>query len=440
VPAAIRDDLTGLPTLAHLAGMFDRLRRRAQRSHRSFAFITFSIDEFRLVCEAFGREQADDAIKSIASLLRTELDANAIIVRAAKSTFVVVLNGLANATEATGSVHRILQAIARPRDVGGQDLRLTASAGIATFPTDGGDYETLLRNANAAMRASRAICHGGQRCHVGNDAVSAKRRLQLRTALGHAIEHRQLTLHYQPQFEVRGGRASGVEVLARWFPVDGDAIAPGAFIPLAERTGLIGALGAWVLQEACETAAGWHSCGESAPTIGVNVSTYQIDENLCGVIRQALERAGISPDRLELEITEGSLMRNPETALECLREWKELGVRIAIDDFGTGYSNLSYLSRLPVDRLKIDKSLIYSLTSTRKGAALVRSIIALGKDLGIGVIAEGVETWEQFRMLQDLGCLHVQGYLLAPPAPAEDIQALLGSQWGMRAVAIPGDC
>jgi diguanylate cyclase (GGDEF)-like protein len=428
------DALTGLPTLISLAGMFRPLIRRARRSHHALALISFNIDEYRLVSEAYGRQEGDKAITSVASIMRAEVDPNTVIVRAGTSKFIVVLTGLADATGAIKPVRRILDAIAQPRNVGGQDLRITASAGIATFPNDGDDYETLLRNSNAAMHESNSRCHGSLRFHSGNVGLDAKRRLRLRMDLSHAIENRELTLHYQPQFEVNSGRACGVEALARWYRVDGDAIEPRVFIPLAEQAGLIGALGAWVLQEACETVVGWGIPGEPPPTLSVNVSTHQIDDSMCAVIRRAVERAGFPAERLELEITEGSLMRNPEAVLECLRQWKELGVRIALDDFGTGYSSLGYLSRLPVDRLKLDKSLIHGLTTKRKDAAIVRSIIALGKDLGVSVIAEGVETEQQFQMLQDLGCLQVQGYLLARPGPPGKVPALLMSRWGMRPV------
>jgi len=263
-------------------------------------------------------------------------------------------------------------------------------------------------------------------------SLRPKRRLRLRMDLSHAIENGELTLHYQPQFEVRSGRVCGVEALARWSRANGDTIEPGVFIPLAEQTGLIGALGAWVLQKACETVAGWRTPGEPAITLCVNVSTHQIDERMWAVIQRAVEQAGFPAEQLELEITEGSLMRNPEAALECLQQWKELGVRIAVDDFGSGYSSFGYLSRLPVDRLKLDKSLIRRLTTERKDAVIVRSIIALGKDLGVGVIAEGVETEQQLQMLRELGCLQVQGYLLARPGPPEGVQALLMSRWGTR--------
>jgi diguanylate cyclase (GGDEF)-like protein len=435
-----QDALTGLPNLAYLAGIFRSLIRRARRSHHAFALISLDLDEFRSVCEAYGSDEGDEAIKSIASIFRAELDPHAIVVRAAASKFIVVISGLASATDAIEPVRQILDAIAKPRKVGGQDLRLTASAGIAIFPVDGADYETLLRNSNAAMHESKSKGDGGLQRYSGNAALDAKRRLRLRMDLCRAVENRELTLHYQPQFEVHGGRPCGIEALARWFRTNGDAVEPRVFIPLAEQTGLIGALGAWVLEQACETAAWWHIPGELPPTLCVNVSTHQIDENMCAVIQRAVERARFPAERLELEITESSLMRNPEAVIECLKQWKVLGVRIAIDDFGTGYSSLSYLSRLPVDRLKLDRSLIHKLTTTRKDAAIVRSIIALGKDLDISVIAEGVETEEQFRMLRDLGCLQVQGYLLARPAPPQDVQDLLMSRWGMREAEAAGQC
>jgi diguanylate cyclase (GGDEF)-like protein len=426
------DALTGLPALASLAGIFRCLVRWARRSHHALALVSFNIDEFRSVCEAYGREEGEKAISTVASIMRAEVDPSAIVVRAGTSKFIVVLTGLTDATGAIAPVQRILDAIAQPRNVGGQDLRITASAGIAIFPNDGDDCETLLRNSMAAIHESNSRCHGRLRFHSGNAALDARRRLRLRMDLSRAIDHRELTLHYQPQFEVNSGRACGVEALARWFRVNGDAMEPRVFIPLAERAGLIGALGAWVLQRACENVIGWDIPGELPPTLSVNVSPHQIDDSMCAVIRRAVERAGFPPERLELEITEGSLIRDPEAVLECLRQWKELGVRIAVDDFGIGYSSLSYLSRLPVDRIKLDKSLIHSLTMKRKDAAIVRSIIALGKELDVSVIAEGVETEQQFQMLQDLGCLQVQGYLLGRPGPPEDVEALLRSRWGAR--------
>jgi EAL domain-containing protein (putative c-di-GMP-specific phosphodiesterase class I) len=241
-----------------------------------------------------------------------------------------------------------------------------------------------------------------------------------------------LSLHYQPQYEIAGGHHCGVEALARWLLPGGASIAPTIFIPQAEKSGLIGALGAWVLREACATVLTWQRCGENLPILCVNVSPRQISREFCAVLAATLERTGFPAARLELEITEGILIEQTELALGCLAEWKRLGVRVALDDFGTGYSSLSYLSRLPVDRVKIDKSLIHRMTTDAKTAAIVRAVISLGADLGFAVLAEGVESEAQLTMLGGMGCQQAQGFLLAMPACADEARVLLEAAWGNR--------
>jgi diguanylate cyclase len=252
--------------------------------------------------------------------------------------------------------------------------------------------------------------------------------------LRNAIERHELSLHYQPQYRTRDGQQCGVEALARWFLPQGESIAPTVFVRAAEKNGLIGALGSWVLHEACRTVATWNRRGENAPVLCVNVSPRQISREFCAVLASTLERTGLPAAQLELEITEGILIDHPARALDCLAQWKQLGVRIALDDFGTGYSSLSYLSRLPVDRIKIDKSLIQRMISDSKTAAIVRAVISLGADLGFAVLAEGVESEAQLAMLNGMGCQQVQGYLLAPPAGADEAKALLASIWGKRPI------
>jgi len=264
---------------------------------------------------------------------------------------------------------------------------------------------------------------------------AARRRLRLEQDLHRAVENTELTLYYQPQFEVQSGVAHGVEALARWFRFDGTIVEPCVFIPLAEETHLIGALGSWVLEEACKTLQEWRTGAMDSPTLGVNVSTHQLDETLAAIVRGTLERTGFPAKRLELEITEGALVGDAAVIIDCFRQLKEIGVRIAIDDFGTGYSSLSYLSRLPVDRLKLDKSLIHNLSLHWKDAAIVRSVVALGKELGVAVIAEGVETEQQFQMLKQLGCQQVQGYLFARPAPQNVANTVMARRWGLRKTA-----
>jgi EAL domain-containing protein (putative c-di-GMP-specific phosphodiesterase class I) len=261
-------------------------------------------------------------------------------------------------------------------------------------------------------------------------------RLYLETCLREAIPRNELMVHFQPQYEVESGRGCGVEALARWNLADGEEVPPAVFIPIAERIGVIRALGAWVLQRACETAHSWHSLGGCPVTLCVNVSAQQISEDFGAVIERVLDATGFPATRLELEITESALIGNMELAIECMEHWKELGVRIAVDDFGTGYSSLSYLSRLPVDRLKLDKSFVHRMIYERKTAAIVRSVLALGREMGVAVIAEGVETERQFELLEHLGCRQVQGFLLAKPGPAHEAQALLTARWGTRSMPI----
>jgi EAL domain-containing protein (putative c-di-GMP-specific phosphodiesterase class I) len=250
--------------------------------------------------------------------------------------------------------------------------------------------------------------------------------------LREALRLNALRVDYQPQFELSGGRGCGVEALARWTRSTGESVAPSFFIRLAEQAGMIHALGAWVLQSACATAAAWCERGSQSTTLSVNVSALQIDEQFSNVIERALLQSRFPANRLELEITESALIANFAAMIEHLEDWKRFGVRIALDDFGTGYSSLSYITRLPIDRLKLDRSLIQRMTLDRKSFAVMRSIVSLGAELDMEVIAEGVETEVQLQMLTDLGCPQGQGYLLGRPMPAEQVQFVLGKPWGNR--------
>jgi EAL domain-containing protein (putative c-di-GMP-specific phosphodiesterase class I) len=263
-----------------------------------------------------------------------------------------------------------------------------------------------------------------------------KRCVPLDTLVSEAVIKQELEVHYQPQYELECGLGCGVEALARWTLPDGEEISPTIFIPIAERTGMICPLGDWVLQRACETVAGWGELGGLEPTLSVNVSTHQITEDFCGVIERVIKATGFPGHRLELEITESALIGNAEEAIDCFESWRALGVHIAVDDFGTGYSSLSYLSRLPIDRLKLDRSFVQRMMFEKKTAAIVRSVLALGKELGITVLAEGIETEGQFAMLQRLGCEQVQGFLFAKPVPAREARALLSTPWGRRLAPI----
>jgi EAL domain-containing protein (putative c-di-GMP-specific phosphodiesterase class I) len=262
--------------------------------------------------------------------------------------------------------------------------------------------------------------------------------LRLEQDLAEALRLRALRVEYQPQFDLGDGHGCGVEALARWTRFTGETIAPSVFILLAERTGMIHALGAWMLQSACATASYWSRNVTQPTTLSVNVSAVQINEGFSTIIERALKKSGFPARQLELEITESALMANPALSIECLQAWKRLGVRIAMDDFGTGYSSLSSLSKLPVDRLKLDRSLVHQMTLDRKGAAIVRLIVSLGTELDMEVIAEGVETEDQLKMLTDMGCPQAQGYLLGRPTTAEQVQVALSKAWGNRPMPLSG--
>jgi EAL domain-containing protein (putative c-di-GMP-specific phosphodiesterase class I) len=262
-----------------------------------------------------------------------------------------------------------------------------------------------------------------------DQAPAAKPRLPVEAGLHDALQRHAIGVHYQPQFNLQSGCGCGVEALARWVLVSGENVAPAFFIPVAERGGLIDTLGSRVLQSACNTAAAWRGSEAERLTVSVNVSTLQINGKFFRTLAGILETSGLQGPRLELEIAEAAVLANTDLTARCLKQWKELGVRIAVNA-GTNYSSLAYLSRLPIDRLKLDQSLIRNMLLGDQAAGLVNALISLGAELGIDVIAEGVETEPQFQMLKELGCLQVQGYLLGRPMPAVQAQIALRKPWG----------
>jgi len=433
------DSLTGLPNLEYVDELMEDAIGSARARSAGFAVALINIDDFRLVDEAFGRAIGDELLRNITLALTQFVGDQDALARVGADEFLLILSKVTDSVEAAAIAQRVLESIARAWKVGGQDVQITASAGIAFYPAHGEGFERLLRNATAAMHESKARGHGGWKIHAGEGNVEERARTHLRltTSLRSAIEQNELSVHYQPQYETATGRNCGVEALARWFCPNGEVIGPAVFTRHAEHTGLIGALGSWVLQEACAMVGGWHRPGERPPILCVNVSAHQIRHEFLAILSRTLERTGFPAAQLELEITESILIADAETALACLSDWKRLGVRIAVDDFGTGFSSLSYLSLLPVDRLKVDKSLIQRMTVDRKTAAIVRAVLSLGKNLGFSVLAEGVETEEQLKLLIDMGCEQVQGYLLTPPTCPTEARSLLARSWGLRRPVLP---
>jgi EAL domain-containing protein (putative c-di-GMP-specific phosphodiesterase class I)/PAS domain-containing protein len=392
------DGWTRQPTLIHTHDLIARVTEREGNCPTTLALVALTLDSPRIPDENPPRA-ADPEAQSAAARYGS-------ILRIAEDDFLLVLPALSDAADAASLAQRVLESIAQ--------TRLPAAGRAAALP-----HSSVHQDRRPARPAVAA-------------EPPPQEQAQMEASLGDALQRHALTLQYQPQYELHTGRGCGVEALARWTLCTGAVIAPSVFIPLAERTGMIHALGAWVLKSACDTAYEWCSRDAQRTTLSVNISALQIREEFCTVIQRALRESGFPAKHLELEITESALIGNTDFTIECLKQWKQLGVQIAVDDFGTGRSSLTYLSRLPVDRLKLDQSLINRMTIDPKSTTVMRSIISMGAELGIDVTAEGVETEQQLQMLEELGCPRVQGYLLGRPMPAKQAQIALRRAWGNR--------
>jgi len=313
-----------------------------------------------------------------------------------------------------------------PMQVDGRQLAVSASIGVSVFPSDGDQINTLMRQADMAMYEVKSRGRNGWLFFTESMNRVIQERLSLEIDLRRSLENGDFRLHYQPQWDIQGRQLVGWEALLRWSHPQRGAVSPNSFIPVAEDTGLIAPLGEWVLLEACRTAVAWRGHGLEACRLSVNISCRQFAQaRLEDKIEEVLELTGLSPHRLELEITETVLMEDPQRAINLLRRLKERGIRIAIDDFGTGYSSLSYLRSFPIDRLKIDRSFVTTSLTDPSGAAIVTAIISLARSLGITTIAEGVETEDQRQFLLQQGCDELQGFLLGRPMPDEAIVPFL---------------
>ena len=417
------DALTGLPNRALLGDRVAQALILARHANRRMALITVNIDGFRTINNGFGHEAGDQVLMEVAARVKSSVHEGDTVARAGADEFVVLLPELARAEDAHAIARKIQDAICQPLRVCGRDRRVTASAGAAIYPEDGDEAETLLRNAGAAMLRAKSLERGSFQFCAPDLARECLERARIETELGTALRTGALTLHYQPLRSLKTGKICGTEALMRWLRPGVGMVPPATFIPIAEESGLIGAMGQWALGQACVAAREWL---EKGCTLSVNISPRQmLDAGLPEAIRKILEQTQFPAERLELEVTESTLVSGHAEALESFEKLKALGVVLTIDDFGTGYSSLSYLSRLPIDRLKIDRSFVERMITDARDAAIVRSTINLGHGLGLEVTAEGVETQEQLAMLETMGCDLVQGYLISRPLTQQDFASLL---------------
>lgn len=422
---AQHDALTGLPNRTLLRQQMDEMLVHTRRTSDKMAVLALGLDNFKSVNDTLGHGVGDKLLRAVAKRLRSVLREEDIVARLNSDEFMVVQNGLARPEDAVQLCRRLLQAIADPYLIDGQAVIIGATIGIAMAPSDGDDAEKLLKNADMALSRAKAETRGTfSYFEAGMDARAQSRR-KIEIELRDAIQNEVLRPHYQPLVDLATGRITGFEALVRWPHPERGMIPPVEFIPVAEETGLITSLGRLMLRQACQDAAGW----PDDVRVAVNLSPLQFRTgNVLALVMDALKQSGLPPKRLELEITETLVLEKSNQVLATLHALRALGVRISMDDFGTGYSSLSYLRNFPFDKIKIDQSFIRDLAADREAQAIVRSIISLGKGLGVTITAEGVETEAEFRCLRTEGCQEGQGYLFSRPRPNADIVVLLQAQ------------
>ncbi|MGZ5037838.1 MAG: EAL domain-containing protein [Usitatibacter sp.] len=421
-----RDFLTDLPNRALL---HERLTRRLARAHGKdwiVAVLFIDLDRFKALNDAFGRALGDRVLKEAAGRLLGCVGEKDVVGRVSSDEFAVVLSRITSREDAAAVARRILAELHRPYDLDARLVYCTASIGIAVHPRDGTDAGSLIRNADIAMYRAKESGRNTMRHYEPEMHAVATRRLQMEMVLRGALGRGEFALHYQPRIDARTRAVTGFEALLRWNHPEHGLLAPAEFVPILEETGLIVEVGEWVLDTVCRQVRAWQERGLAARPVAVNLSARQfLLGDLDAVVAAALARAGISAAFLELELTESLLMRDPEQTVRTLRSLERRGVRIAVDDFGTGYSSLAYLSRFPIDSLKIDRAFIRDAEANPEDRAIISTIIQLAHGIGLTVIAEGVETEAQLDLLRAQGCDEVQGFLFSKPVTAMETAQFL---------------
>jgi diguanylate cyclase (GGDEF)-like protein/PAS domain S-box-containing protein len=428
---ANHDTLTGLPNRNLLKDRIAQAIAYAQRYQRSLAVAFIDLDNFKLVNDSLGHHAGDQLLRTVATRLLSCVRVSDTVARLGGDEFVVLLCDHPHESGAACeplnvTLQRILDEVALPYQIGPHEFFLSCSIGYAQLPGDGNTADLLLKNADMAMYRAKDLGRNNIQPFVPELNDKVVRRLSLESDLRRALENDEFFLCYQPQMDLITRRMIGMEALIRWRHPQRGLISPVQFIPLAEETGLIVPIGAWVLRTACAQVKAWQDAGLPPVRVSVNLSARQfIQRDLVASIRQTLEDTGLPARYLELELTESLIMHNAELFISTLRELREIGIELAVDDFGTGYSSLSYLQRFPINRLKIDQSFVRDIVGNADSGAISVAIIMLGHSLGLKVIAEGVESIEQLDFLHSSGCNEIQGFYFSRPVPAEEMRTLL---------------
>ena len=437
---AYYDLVTGLPNRAQLHEQLRHALKSASRSKEEFAILFLDLDHFKQVNDTLGHDAGDDLLKEVSErLLSVVRESDSVgrpvnahgessepehtVARLGGDEFVVLLGRIGRAEDAARVAQRIAESIARPYAIAETEVAVTTTIGISIYPTDGEDVETLLKHADVAMYHAKESGRNGYQFYSRGIHEKALARFSMERELREGIERGELSVVYQPKVTLATGDLCGAEALVRWCHPEKGEVSPAEFIPLAEETGLILPIGQFVLREACAQRQRWSDDGMAPFPIAVNCSSVQFTRgDVIGDIDSAIADSGLDPRWLEVELTESLLLKDIDAGIGCLERMKRLGIQVAIDDFGTGFSSLSYLKRLPVDKLKIDQSFVRDLADDAGDAAIVSAIVTLSRNLGLSVVAEGVETREQYDILDGYGCHEAQGYLISWPLGVEDFE------------------
>ena len=412
------DALTNLPNRFLFNDRLKHALARADREETQVGLLLIDLDRFKNINETAGHPVGDELLRQVSLRILQGLRAEDTLARLGGDEFAVIVEHIQSSTQLSQVAKKIQQSLQAPFELVQTTLYQSASIGISLYPKDANDAVTLLKNTDAAMYRAKAEGKNTYYHYTRELTSSADSRFSLENQLRLALERGEFELYYQPQFDLNNHQLSGAEALIRWNHPERHLIPPSEFIWLAEETGLIVPLGAWVVKTACRQAKEWIDQGDFRGRISVNISALQLmHEETYGVIKTALAESGLPPERLELEITESALIGQLERVAQIIDSFKSLGIALAIDDFGTGYSSLAYLKRFHIDRLKIDRSFVRDIPEDGNDIAIVRAIIAMGHTLGLSIVAEGVEAEAQANFLTGVGCNHVQGFLYGKPVP-----------------------
>ncbi|MEE8428195.1 MAG: EAL domain-containing protein [Gammaproteobacteria bacterium] len=423
---AYHDSLTGLPNRAL---MNDRLVTALAHAHREvemLAVLFLDLDRFKVINDSLGHLFGDQVLCAVGERLQSCVRAEDTIARVGGDEFMILLQNVESATDAGNVAKKITDVLMDPIYCNDQELHITTSIGISIYPDDGVDSVTLMKQADIAMYRAKEKGLNTYLYYTADMDALSHHRLTLENSLRKAIEREELEIFYQPKVDTISREIIGAEALIRWRHPEFGVVSPEQIIPLAEETGLIAAIGEWMLYTACKQEKKWLDAGHTVARVAVNLSAEEIGRRyMFDTVDRVLRETGLDPNNLELEITENALMQNAQTTIAVLRKFKDLGIHISIDDFGTGYSSLSYLRRFPIDSIKIDSSFVHEIPHNAEDASIATAIIAMAHSLNMTVVAEGVENRHQLRFFREKGCEAVQGYLLSPPVPAAEFTHLL---------------